>query len=185
MKSPLEGRVRFVLLLLGAAAGLAAPEARAGTQAPPPLSAVHIIKARHEGLHFRWQAVVGETGGSFVLVRRGERGSHAVRTASPRQREYDVAWAAPAASGAYELRYRGTDGRETLLATLLVNCHTYETGECRSGGALQSGPPLIAPALPAPAPIVVSVDLPEPASICRSLLRAPPVPPPKARALHA
>jgi hypothetical protein len=179
VRSRFDGRALSIVLLLGTA-GLVAAEARAVSLPPAPVGAVHLVKARHEGLHFHWQAVVSQEGGTFVLTRRGESGrEQAWQAASRLQRSYELTWKGPAISGAYELRFRGRDGQETLLATLLVNCHTYEPGERTSGGVLHARPPLIAPALPAPAPVAVWATPLEPASTCRSLLRAPPAPPPR------
>lgn len=122
--------------------------ARAVTLPARPVTEVHLVKAQHEGLRFHWQAVVSEDGGAFVLRRHGPRpGVDLVRAASPRQRDYDARWQAPATSGVYELRYRAANGVESVLATLLVNCQSLEGG-CPVQDTPQWRPPVAAPSLP-------------------------------------
>ncbi len=181
MRIPLDDRARLGLLLLSFAAGLASMSARAITLPPQPVSEVQLVKAPHEGLHFQWQASVAEDGGLFILARRGERRAQMIQSASSRRRNYEVSWRAPAASGAYELRYSGADGRVIVLATLLVNCQTLDTRQATDGVTSHARQPLVAPPLPARPEQAQALHLAEPAHQRRALLRAPPVPPPRAK----
>ncbi len=178
--SPFAGHARFGLLLLTAAAGLAASSARAVTLPPQPLAEVQLVKAPHEGLHFQWQAHVTERGGLFILARRGERRAQVSQLAFPERRSYAVSWQAPAASGAYELRYRTADGSVSVLATLLVNCQTLDDAPAGQVTAPQARELLVAPSLPrlvgcAPR----SLRWTEPDARRHVARRAPPVPPPR------
>lgn len=177
---PFAGHARFGLLLLTAATGVAVSSARAVTLPPQPLVEVQLVKAPHEGLHFQWQAQVAERGGLFVLARRGERRAQVSQLAFPERRSYAVSWQAPAASGAYELRYRTADGRVSVLATLLVNCQTLDDAPASHAMAPHARDPLVAPSLDrfvgcAPR----SLRWPEPDAQRRLARRAPPVPPPR------
>lgn len=182
MRQGLDSRFRCHLpLLLAAAAGFGATSARAVTLPAGAVTEVHLVKAQHQGLRVHWQAVVGEEGGAFVLRRRGALpGADRVQPASPRQRAYHAAWHAPADSGVYDLRYRGTNGAETVLATLLVNCHTLDGGSTTAGGAPPDPAPLAVPALPSILPAPMARDARECAARIESLVRAPLVPPPRA-----
>ncbi len=178
--SPFAGHARFGLLLLTAVAGLASSSARAVTLPPQPLAEVQLVKAPHEGLHFQWQAQVAERGGLFILARRGERRAQVSQLAFPERRTYAVSWQAPAASGAYELRYRTADGSVSVLATLLVNCQTLDDAPASQVTASQARDLLVAPSLPrfvgcAPR----SLRWTEPDAQRRLARRAPPVPPPR------
>lgn len=168
------------LLLLAGAASLWGASAGAVTLPVRPVAEVHLVKAQHEGLRFHWQAVVGENGGAFVLRRRGGRaGVELVRPASPRQRAYDASWHAPAASGVYELRYRAASGTESVLATLLVNCHSLEGG-CPVQDTLQWRPQVAAPVFPlAEASSPLSWRLAEPARRLETTPHEPLLPPPR------
>jgi hypothetical protein len=174
-------RLRRCLPLLAAVAAAAGATPAQAVRLPArPVTEVHLVKAQHEGLRFHWQAVVGESGGAFVLRRRGVRSTlDVVRPAAPRQRAYEAWWHAPAASGIYELRYRGARGAESVLATLLVNCHSLEAG-CPVQDTPQWRPPLAAPAS-APQPAAPSAWRPaEPEASVVSVPREPLLPPPRA-----
>ncbi len=179
-------RLRRCRSWLVAAACIAASSAAAVTLPPRPVNTVHLVKARHEGLRFEWQAVVAE-GGAFVLRRSDARTApEIVSTALPGQSTYDAALPAPAASGVYELRFRDARGTDHLLATLLVNCHALDTGQHATTFAPASRLPFVA-AASAARPRLVPLEPCLAAPVARSAApaRKPSLPPPRSGATEA
>lgn len=180
VKNGLAHRLRRCLpLLIAVATGAGALPARAVTLPARPVTEAHLVKAQHEGLRFHWQATVSEDGGVFVLRRHGPRpGADLVRSASPRQRDYDAQWHAPATSGVYELRYRSARGVESVLATLLVNCQSLEGG-CPVQDAPQWRPPVASPSFALASPMSVSWRQREPEPRLETTSHEPLLPPPR------
>ncbi len=140
-----------------------------------------LLKPIRGEVKIHWQARVLEPGGAFIVYRgQGAELEEVARLAADGGGSFEVvdrAWRG--GSSTYQLRYRGRDHREQVLATSAVHLEEVESAPAGGWLAGQAPPVTLPSALRIPIPNVAGprvADGPVPAG---EEGRQPPTPPPR------